>query len=316
MDPASRKSAIRKTKTVAKNLEPTILFFRHHPGALASSTALASSIQSLETSFFLIALDRFPHALSTCASAIEAAIQASDVGATDKDGFKELVKKAKAKSEKIAEFSNEALERFREARNRFTHRGFTSKDDSEASSLFLDVGFPFLTLSYAELHSFDARTGLLPEYSEQLHVATRAHSLAKGMSGLDLTYCLNGFGHLIRWCFKRNSSSAWEIAALTKSDEIGGKYLKTEEEKKNLEHLFEEKNASWSFDCPICDDHETVVCEIDANKLESLEVAPLRMACTSCVFVVGDSQPFLSEFLLEQQLADAKPRILKEFGIQ
>lgn len=65
---------------MAGNLEPTILFFRHRPGALAGSAALASSIQSLETSFFLIALGRFPHALCTCAAAIETAIQASDAG--------------------------------------------------------------------------------------------------------------------------------------------------------------------------------------------------------------------------------------------
>ena len=97
-------------------------------------------------------------------------------------------------------------------------------DNSDASSLLLDVGFPFLVRCYSELHSFDAKTGLLPEYSEQLDIATRVHSLAKGLSGLDLSYCFNGFAHLIRWCFKRNFSSAWEIAALTSSEEMGGKY--------------------------------------------------------------------------------------------
>ena len=267
----------------------------------------------LETSFFLIALRRFPHALSTCAAAIETAIQASDVGAREKDGLHALVKKAKARSEKIAEFPDAALDRFREVRNRVTHSGFIPKDDSDASSLLLDVGFPFLLLCYSELHSFDARTGLLPEYSEQIDVATRVHSLAKGLSGLDLSYCFNGFVHLIRWCFKRNFSSAWEINALTKSEEMGGKYEITEEEKKDLEGLFD---ACWSFDCPICDEYQAVVCEIEANKLESLKVAPLRMACTCCGFVVGDSQPFLSEILLERQVADTKPEILKGYGIQ
>lgn len=109
---------------MAEKLEPTILFFRHHPGALAGSVALASSIQSLETSFFLIALDRFPHALSACAAAIETAIRASDVGAKKGDSFQCLLEKAKAKSEKIAEFPGEALDRFRKVRNRVTHSGF------------------------------------------------------------------------------------------------------------------------------------------------------------------------------------------------
>ena len=168
---------------MAENLEPTILFFRHHPETLADSVALASSMQSLETSFFLIALRRFPHALSTCATAIETSIQASDVGSRDKHGLQALVKKAKARSEKIAEFPDEALDRFREVRNRVTHSGFIPKDDSDASSLLLDVGFPFLVLCYSELHSFDAKTGLLPEYSGQLDIATRVHSLAKKRVG-------------------------------------------------------------------------------------------------------------------------------------
>ena len=309
----SKKSATRKERTVPEKLEPTILFFRHHPEALTGSVALASSIQSLETSFFLIALRRFPHALSTCAAAIETSIQASDVGAGDKRGLQALVKKAKARSEKIAEFPDEALDRFREVRNRVVHSGFIPKDDCDASSLLLDVGIPFLLLCYSELHSFDARTGLLPEVSEQIGVATRVHSLAKGLSGLDLSYCFNGFAHLIRWRFKPNFSPSWEVAALTRSEEIGGKYEITEEEKQSLEGLFK---VCWSFDCPICDEYQAVVCEIEANKLESFRVAPLRMVCVCCGFAVGDSQPFLSEILLEQQVADATPKILREHGIQ
>ena len=296
---------------MAENLEPTILFFRRHPEGLAGNATLASSMQSLETSFFLIALGRFPHALSTCAVAIETAIRASDVGARNKHRLEVLMGIAKDKSEKIAEFPDQALKRFRVARNRFTHRSFTPRDESKAASLLLDVGFPFLTLCYSELHSFDAEAGLLPEYWEQIDVATRVHSLAKGLPELDLSYCFNGFAHLVRWCFKRNFSSAWEIAALTNSEEI--EYQKTEEEKWDLERLF---NACWSFDCPICDGHQAVVCELDANKLESLKVAPLRMACTCCRFVVRESQPFLSEILLEQQVADAKPEILEGYGKQ
>lgn len=294
-------------------MEPTILFFRHHPKALADNATLASSIQSLETSFFLIAFGRFPHALATCATAIETAIQASDAGAKDRDGLQVLVKKARDRSKLIEEFSDEDLRRFRVTRNRITHRGFTPKDDSETSSLLLDVGLPFLTLCYSELHSFDVGAGLLPEYREQMDIATRVHSRAKELSGLDLSYCLNGFGHLIRWCFKRSFSSAWEIDALANSAQTGRTFQKARKERDIFEHLFD---AHWSFDCPICDEGEAVVCEIDANMLESLKIVPLRMACTCCEFVVRDSQPFLSEILLEQQVAAARSRILGEYGIQ
>ena len=294
-------------------MKQTILFFRRHPIALEDSVPLASSLQSLETSFFLIALGRFPHALSICATAIETAIQASDSGAKDRDGFQKLVRKAKEKSDAIDRFSDEQLHRFREMRNRIIHHGFTSTDDSETSSLLLEVGFPFLTLCYSELHSFDVSAGLLPEYAEQVDVATRVYSCAKEYSGIDLSYCLNGFGHLIRWCFKRNFSSVWEINALTNAEEIGWAYEQTKKERDSLERLFD---VHWSFDCPICDGIETVVCEIDAHMLEVFKVVPLRMACTCCGFVVRDSQPFLSEILMEQQLADAQPRILQEYGFQ
>ena len=139
------------------------------------------------------------------------------------------------------------------------------------------------------------------------------HSRAKELSGLDLSYCLNGFGHLVRWCFKQNFSSSWEIDALTNSDETGRAFQQTQKEKDIFERSFD---AYWSFDCPICDDIEAVVCEIDANMLESLSVVPLRMACTHCSFVVRDSQPFLSETLLERQVVDTQSRILREYGMQ
>lgn len=294
-------------------MEPTILFLRRHPVALEDSVALASSMQSLETSFFLIALGRFPHALSTCAAAIETAIQASDAGATDRDGLQKLMRKAIAKSQAIDQFSEEQLRRFRETRNRIVHHGFSPRDDSEASSLLLEVGFPLLVLCYSELHSFDARAGLLPQLSEQMDVATRVHSFAKERSGLDLSYCLNGFGHLVRWCFKGNFSSRWEINALTNAEETGWAHEQTTKERDSLASLFD---VYWLFDCPICDGIETVVCEIDSHMLETFKVVPLRMACTSCGFVVRESHPFLSEILMEQQVADARPRILKEYGVQ
>ena len=154
---------------------------------------------------------------------------------------------------------------------------------------------------------------MLPEYSEPMDIATRVHSRAKELSGLDLSYCLNGFGHLIRWCFKRSFSSAWEIDAVENSEQTGSAFQKSREERDIFESLFD---AHWWFDCPICGDIEAMVCEIDANMLESLKIVPLRMVCTCCEFVVRDSQPFPGEILLEQRVATARSRIIREYGIQ
>ena len=294
--------------------KPTILFFRHHPEALAGSTTLTSSMQSLETSFFLITLSRFPPALTASVTAIETAIQASDVGAKKDDTLQKLLEKAKTKYRKINEFPDDALVQLRKARNRFTHNGFSCTDDGEASSLIVEVALPFLWLCYTELHSFDAATELLPEYREQLDVAERVHSLAKGESGLDLSYCFNGFKHLIHWCLKRNFSSAWEIGSLINSEETGEAFSKKEEAKAFFERCFA---AHWSFDCPICGEYQAVVCEIDTAKLVAHEVVPSRMACMHCGFAVRESQPFLSKIMLEKQLTvEQQSAILREYGIQ
>lgn len=293
--------------------ESTLLFFRTRPQGSTNKKVLISSMQSLESSFFLVALARYPHALSTCASAIESAIQAGDVGATERDGLQALIKKARTKSQTIARFPEARLDHFRETRNRITHRGFSPKDDSESTSLYLEVGLPLLEASYRDLHSYELTEGLLPEYVELLDAAREVHRRAKILLGHDLSYCLNAFGHLIRWCFKRNFSTAWEISALVHADEIGQKFEKGGSEKQELERLFA---ATWSFDCPICDDLQSVVCELDQTELDSLNVVPKRMLCTACGFVVCESQPFLSEVLLQNQVAEVRGRILKEYGLR
>ena len=168
---------------------------------------------------------------------------------------------------------------------------------------------PFLSLCYRELHTFDLLGGLLTEYVEHIHAAQRVHALAKGLPNIDMSYCLHSFAHLIRWCFRRNFSTAWEIDTLTHADQIGGKFERTYAGKNELERLFE---VAWSFDCPVCDSFDAVVSELDTAKLVDRDVVPKRMACTDCEFVVSRSQPFLSQILLEGQVAKAKSQILKE----
>jgi transcription elongation factor Elf1 len=270
-------------------------------------------MQSLESSFFLIALGRYPHALAVCASAIESSLQAADINGKEKDGFQDLVKKAKRKSASIESFGSELLDRFRETRNRITHRGFSPQDDSESVSLYLEIGLPFLSLCYREFHAFDLMGGLLIEYVEHINIAQKVFALAKASPSLDISYCLNSFSHLIRWCFKRNFSAGWEINALVRSDEIGRKFEHMYAEKQELERLFD---APYSFNCPVCDEIESVVAELDSAALDLQEIKPIRMACSNCGFVVSNSQPYLSQALLEEQVLASRASILKEYGIE
>src|SRR5438132_10799554 len=110
--------------------EPVLLLFRNTPARSQNDDQLISSLQTLETSFFLIALGRYPHALITCASSIEAAIQASNVRGKRKGGLAFALAKGRRFSPTISSFPDPLMKRFREFRNRITHSGFEAKDAS------------------------------------------------------------------------------------------------------------------------------------------------------------------------------------------
>jgi hypothetical protein len=271
-------------------------------------------MQSLETVFLLIALSRYPHALCTCASAIESVIKAAPVGAAlGRNGRLEvLIKATRRHSVDFATFPEEQLKQFRQARNRFTHHGFSPRDDSEAVSLLIQVGFPFLGLCYQHLHSFDLWDSLLQEYVYQLKVATKVFQRAERIAGLDRAYCIRSLGHLIQWSVKDSFSAYWELKQLAEAAETLDNFDFKDEHRSKLERLY---GAYWNCNCPLCGYPEAVVCELDEDKLNSRSVNPLRMACTNCGFVVGKSQPFLSETLLEDQIVRAKEQVLKEYGL-
>ena len=81
-------------KSLTNPQEAFYLFFRSRPhGPTAGS--LTSSLQTIETTFLLIALMRYPHAITSCASAIESIIKASPSCKTSKQGLKALLEGTK-----------------------------------------------------------------------------------------------------------------------------------------------------------------------------------------------------------------------------
>lgn len=291
--------------------EPKFIFYRRLPTAPTLSS-IASSLQGLETSFFLIALHRYPHALSTCASSIETIIKRSPVCSSGRQRLVDLIPVAKSASAALAAFPQGELDAFREARNRITHRGFIPKDDSESASLLIRVGFPFAALCLRELHSFDLMDGLIIEYAYHLDIAKRVYERAEHVAK-EFTYCFGSFSQYLQWCLRDNFLTNWEFEALDEGEQSFTKFDRIKKEREALEHQF---NAySSSFKCPVCRDIETTVVELDDEKLDSLEIVPLRMACFNCGFVVRSEQPFLSEILLEKQIPEERPAILKDYGL-
>ena len=121
------------------------------------------------------------------------------------------------------------------------------------------------------------------------------------------------FSQYLQWCVRDNFLSNWEFDALENGERSFVKFDRIKLDRGKLEREF---NASWSsFDCPVCDDIDSTVVELDDEKLDLRKIVPLRMVCLNCGFIVRSGQPFLSEILLEPQIAENRPLILTEYGL-
>jgi len=290
------------------------MFFRSLPASDEARVALASSMQSLDSVLLLIAIGRYPHALITCDAAIESAIKASSAGKTLRKGayFKEVIEAATNASSELTPLSGKVLSDFRPARNRMAHKGFSPWDDSESVGLLLEIGLPFLHQCYLHLFSFNLWDALLQDCERQLKIGTEVYARAKEVIDLDRSYCLKSLGHLIRWNLRQSFSADWEIQQLVRSEELGMGFELRHEQRQKLEHLF---GPEWVFDCPLCDGPQAVVCQLDDSELSARNVVPKRLACTNCGLVVGVAECFLSQALLEDEVAAAREDILKDYGL-
>ena len=298
--------------------QPIFLFYRSLPGE-PTIAALASSLQGLETSFFLVSLRRYPHALTVCASAIESMIKHSPAcePLLKKSGkapmLNDLIQAVREKSPSLNAFPEFELNAFRQTRNRIVHKGFSPKDDSESAELLIKVGFPLATSCLQQLYGFDLMDCLIVEYAHHLEIAKRVYEKGRSVAG-EFTYCLRSFGHYLQWCFRDNFLANWEFDAIENADVNFIKGDRIDAAKNALEGRF---NASWDhFSCPICGDLSTTIVELDADALGERKVVPLRMACFNCGFTVRSGQLFLSETLLEPQVIEQRSKILKDFGKQ
>lgn len=263
--------------------EPTLLFLRHRPEGWASNEYVASSLQSLESSFLLIALGRFSHALVSCASAIENVLLANARKAKS-NTLKELIERAIHESAVLqAETDRQRLDDFQDHRNKIVHRGFSPTDDSDAAELYVALSLPFLSPCYQEHYSFNSPNGLLVELSKQLRFAQRDRQFAKSIANLDISNCLHSFAHLIRWKLKQTFSADWEFDVLVYAYISGFKWDTIQQDKKNLERLFP---VCWTSDCPVCEHSDSTIAEISETEIvDRREVIPCRMACVECNFV-------------------------------
>lgn len=287
--------------------ESIFIFFRQPP-----TGSLVSPLQTVETSFLLINTGRYPHALVTCCSAIEAVIKRSPRFDKKNRRLQELLAWCRANSVALGKLTDSDLDRLRDARNDFVHHGFIPQDDHKAVALLLGVGHPPLRSCLFELHNFDLLDHLMQKYAEHLMISERVYAVARFQTDR-VSFCMGSFVHLVRWLLGENFLPKWALISILKDEEAGDNFETMRRQKQSLERHF---GCYESFECPVCGEPNSAVAELDESELTSEKVTPLRMACVLCGFTVGESQGILSQILLQQQIVEKKSEILKDHGIQ
>lgn len=317
-------------------VDPTLQMFRAVPKGMLPHTPLASSLQHFETCIFLIALGRFPAALTVCASSWEAVIRATfKEGTAENIPFPDLLNEVRDRQKQIGMFDESGLQKFRDARNRITHRGFDPGDDEYCAGLLLDVGLPFLSDCYRHLFDFyldwrdikpgvgafsdlteeqQGKAGLCLEVAEQLWAIRETNRRAIKMTSLGRVYMFTALRHYIRVLDKEAALTSAKSMILKQAEDRGEIWEQEQRYKGRVKKSL--GGPTWQFDCPVCQGREGLIAELAAENLKLATVTPRRSVCVKCGFAIGQNQPYLLEVLLLKQIQAMRPEILQSHGVQ
>lgn len=312
---------------------PTLHFFRATPANLLEQPPLASSLQSLETTFFLLALYRYPSALVSCATAWESVIKAKlAIRPEDQVPLAKLLGDIRGASPALKKYDRSKIDEFRQTRNRIVHYGFSPKDDRECGQHLVETGLPFLCSLYRELFDFYvnwhdvrpelddfmqlndkemAKAGLVPDVADQLHLLNTMHKLNQDRADFDPLFCFTAFSHYVRVRMKEAHKSNAEDRMSEEAESIGIRFDIEEAEKRRLKHKLD--GETWEFDCPICDGVQSVVAELDCDALGRKQVNLTWCVCVSCRLVIPKGAYYLADLVLGEELKKKTPEILEEY---
>ena len=290
--------------------KPPLRYFVRWPEDLSQRPPLLSSLQGVETSFMLIALRRYPHALTTCASAIESVMKAAlEKGPEDRISATELYEEALQKSSLLGRFPSQDLKDFRKKRNAIVHYGFSPDDDEISCDFLLKTGFPALAACYRDLIGFNIWDGLFEDADRHLRVAFDAYATEYKKAGFRAELAFVSFGHLLRWHFNIYLNVPWQSDVLVEARDAGRQFEVVQDEKGRLERAF---NHPWELDCPVCHE-EALVCDVD---LDPAGVEALEAVCAHCGLHLPTGPPALAPRLCHEQLAAKNDQILREYGVR
>lgn len=290
---------------------PLLTFFKQHP-ARVGEEYVAGALQGFETALLLIALRRYPNALTVLGSALESMLQAAPIGAKERDGLQDLLKKAARLSPAFQDWNQPPIEEFKELRNRFVHRGFSPRDDQTSVRHILVAGMPLFYAACEDFLGFSVRDSLFEEYGWHLEVAREVLHDADELGTSAEEYCFNGFAALIRWSMRESFASAWELAVLEGADSDGTRFQLMRSQRERFQRQYP---VEWACDCPVCRDIGALAVALDERELNERVVRALAAHCSNCGFVTLPTERLLAVHLLGEQLKSDEKKILAEYGL-
>jgi hypothetical protein len=313
----------------------TLHFFRATPPDMLKNPPLASSLQSLETTFFLLSLGRYPSALVSCVSAWESAIKAKLKISPDDDRvpIAKLLGTIRELSAGLKQFDRADLDNLRQTRNRIVHYGFSPHDDQECGRFLLETGLLFLTALYRELFAFhlnwrDARTGvtdfmqltqqeaarigLVPYFSDQIHIVNSMYELNRDREDFDVLFCFTAFAHFLRLKMKELYASSADTMVAERAASIGFRYEAENDQKRNITEQL--GGVTFEFDCPMCNASRSVVSGLNEDALSKGHVDLSWGICVSCKLEMPRAAYHLANLVLQRELSEQSSAILESFG--
>ena len=289
-----------------------------------SNPPLVSSLQNLESSLFLIALRRYPHALVTCVAAIESVIKAKfKIPADSNNNLVDLLERARGQFPQHVGFDSKLVTQMREQRNKLSHFGFSPNDDETSAKLLLDVAFNFFDQCCKTFFQFQPIRRKVRKafgYCDDVPLILgktldtwRQEQPKKPKKFIAQSY-LSPVGHAVRWSTQHWSMSAAQIDILHRASESFVEY----EAVTSVEDILKRKLSDpfGRFDCPVCGS-DSLWCELDGGEcFNSGELRVVgRSICAHCSLSIDTEAAALASALISHQVSSRRDEICRNYGV-
>jgi hypothetical protein len=270
---------------------------------------LASAIQSFETCLFLISINRFPSALTSCAMAIESAWKAAtNAGQENKSDFATILGEVNNIFPSTAPSFN--LKDFRKLRNDVVHFGYSPKDDEISAQMIFSTGIPVFFL-FVKSHpnlSIDLHSCIEPDIADQLSLTLKLNTIGnkRTVSSIESSKILS---HMIK---RMNSNlTIWQESALDDGNLSQHLEFEAKTELKNM--LLRNWHCSETIRCPVCEENDLIV-RLEEEQISKGNLHGINAHCIHCDLNL--QAPLLNIFLQKSFGKEQRDKILESYGIR